>query len=222
MSKFSLRDLLYPHKCIFCKKVIAPHLDYCADCASQVRYLAEGFYLDTDPVGLFVQQAEAAIYYTPLTGKAVKSLKFHARTAVVEALAHMLIRRYGEVFLPGMVDAILPVPLHKTRLRQRGYNQSELLAKPLSVHTGVPMLPHLLERARDTKPQSSLSGRTERIGNLKQAFICPKPELVAGKRILLIDDVCTTGSTLVECARELHRNGAKRVMSLTVMRTEKA
>lgn len=216
-----LMDALYPQKCLFCKQVIPPNGDYCTSCAPHVRYLANHFFLDTDPVGLFVQQADAAIYYNDVTGKAIKALKFHTRTATVEGLTRLLCRRYDEVFVPGMVDVILPVPLHKNRLRERGYNQSELLAKGLSRHTGVPMLPHLLERARDTKPQSSLSGRTQRIGNLKDAFTCPKPKLVAGKRILLIDDVCTTGSTLVECAQELHRNGAKCVMALTVMHTPK-
>lgn len=221
MKPLRLMDLLYPKKCVFCKSVIPPDRDYCTQCASHVRYLADHFFLDTDPVGLFVQQADAAIYYNNVTGRAIKALKFHTRTATVEALTRMLCRRYDEVFVSGMVDVILPVPLHKNRLRQRGYNQSELLAKELSRHTGIPMSPHLLERARDTKPQSSLSGRTERIGNLKDAFTCPQPQLIQGRRILLIDDVCTTGSTLVECAHELHRCGAKCVMALTVMRTEK-
>jgi competence protein ComFC len=113
-------------------------------------------------------------------------------------------------------DVIVPVPLHPARQRERGFNQASLLAELLSAQTAIPVKP-LLERTRYTTTQTALD-RSERMENLHNAFRLRKNADVRGLRVLLIDDVLTTGSTLSECARILKRAGAKSVHAATAAR----
>ena len=113
-------------------------------------------------------------------------------------------------------DVIVPVPLHPARQRERGFNQASLLAELLSAHTSIPCKP-LLKRIRYTTTQTALD-RSERMENLHNAFRLRKNADVRGLRVLLIDDVLTTGSTLSECARVLKRAGAKSVHAATAAR----
>lgn len=112
---------------------------------------------------------------------------------------------------------IVPVPLHRSRLRQRGFNQAVLLGKVLSQQMSLPMLPDALVRTRPTEPQIKLSA-TERRLNVKGAFSVRRADSVAGKRVLLLDDVMTTGSTMDECARELKKAGAEAVFATAIAR----
>ena len=113
-------------------------------------------------------------------------------------------------------DVIVPVPLHPARQRERGFNQASLLAELLSAHTSTPCRP-LLNRIRYTTTQTALD-RSERMENLHNAFRLRKNANVRGLRVLLIDDVLTTGSTLSECARVLKRAGARSVHAATAAR----
>jgi len=115
------------------------------------------------------------------------------------------------------VDLIVPVPLHVRRLRQRGFNQALLLAKELSKRTGIRYGQRVLRKVKDTPFQSTLKG-TERRKNIKGAFHVNNTEEARGKSILLVDDVCTTGATVNECARTLLNGGAERVVALTLAR----
>ena len=115
-------------------------------------------------------------------------------------------------------DVIIPVPLHPTRLRAREFNQSLLLADQLSRHLARPVSATNLVRTAATDPQTTLS-RQERLRNLRNAFEIRRPSDLSGKRILLIDDVFTTGATLNECARSLRNAGAGPVFALTLART---
>ena len=115
-------------------------------------------------------------------------------------------------------DVIVPVPLHRSRLRQRGFNQSVLLGRVLSRQLFIPMLPDALVRTRQTEPQIELSVAERRV-NVKGAFAVNKPDRIMGKRILLLDDVMTTGSTIDECAHELKKAGARGVIAVTIART---
>jgi ComF family protein len=113
-------------------------------------------------------------------------------------------------------DVIVPVPLHPARQRERGFNQASLLAESLSAETSVPSRP-ILQRVRYTTTQTALD-RSERMQNLHNAFRLRKNADVRGLRVLLIDDVLTTGSTLSECARVLKRAGAISVHAATAAR----
>ncbi|MGA8490344.1 MAG: ComF family protein [Terriglobales bacterium] len=119
---------------------------------------------------------------------------------------------------------VVPVPLHSRKLRQRGFNQSELIAraalklKPATVQ--LRLIPGLLERQRETKSQIGLS-RHQRRENIRGAFVVAKPLEVKGREVLVVDDVFTTGTTVSECARVLRRAGASKVFVATVARTLK-
>ena len=116
-----------------------------------------------------------------------------------------------------MVDVIVPVPLHKARLRERGYNQSWLFAREIAARWQLPARDDLLLRVVNTRHQVGLS-KAERVQNVSGAFAVPERALAEfrDKRVLLVDDVMTTGSTLLSCARTLHKAGACEVQSLTI------
>ncbi len=113
-------------------------------------------------------------------------------------------------------DLLVPVPIHKSRLKERGFNQAELLARGLSALTDTPCL-EVLTRDLKTKSQTSLD-KKGRLENVKGVFSCKDKEQVKGKAIILIDDVCTTGATFEECARVLKQNGAREVLGLSALR----
>jgi len=118
------------------------------------------------------------------------------------------------------VDVLLPVPLHRRRLKERGFNQALLLVRRWPLRLGMPKVPvdtGVLRRARATAPQAGL-GRRGRQANIAGAFALRHPERVAGRHILLVDDVITTGATAGECARLLLDNGASRVDVLALAR----
>ena len=116
------------------------------------------------------------------------------------------------------VDLIVPVPLYAARLRGREFNQSLLLADRLSRHLKKPVSVSCLIRVLPTDPQTTLT-RQERLRNLRQAFAVREPDLFAARRILLVDDVFTTGTTLNECAKVLLQSGAESVSAVTLART---
>lgn len=113
-------------------------------------------------------------------------------------------------------EVIIPVPLHPKRLRERGYNQAALLAKQLEKISGLPVLEEALVRVRDTLPQTNLNAQ-QRKENMREAFYCPEPAL-AGRQVLLIDDVCTTGATLEACSLALRRAKVRSVWALSLAR----
>jgi ComF family protein len=115
--------------------------------------------------------------------------------------------------LPG--DALVGVPLHPRRLRERGYNQSDLVAEELGKHIGLPVIEDCLVRVKQAQPQVKAVDVEERRRNVADAFVC-RDESVSGKRIILIDDVCTSGATLESCAAALKSKGATSVWGLTL------
>lgn len=115
------------------------------------------------------------------------------------------------------IDIVMPVPLHRKRLRQRGFNQALLLSHGVSSEFEIPLSVDNLVRNRFTKPQVGLSGE-ERIKNVEGAFAIRRPGEVEDKSVLLVDDVFTSGATMNECAAALKQSGAARVMALTLAR----
>lgn len=115
----------------------------------------------------------------------------------------------------GGLDAVLPVPLHRKRRRERGFNQSELVARSLARGRGLPVLGRCLVKTRATPPQTSLAAG-ERAANVRGAYAVRDPEKIRGRILILVDDVFTTGATLGECAAVLRTAGAREVRALTV------
>ena len=159
----------------------------------------------------------SALVFTPETRSLVHNFKYGGRVYLQKFLAGKLDAAFEKT--PGFktADIICPVPLHPFKLRSRGYNQSALLAEILAKNKSIFYEEKLLKRKKNTRAQAKLK-KADRIKNTEDAFVCDKD--VKGKIILLIDDVCTTGSTLEACARALKTAKAKKVYALTLAREE--
>lgn len=162
--------------------------------------------------------ARAHFLYEGAIRDLIHSFKYNQKTHLRSPLALLTLEGVGGFLADHQPHLIVPVPLHRSRLRQRGFNQAVLLGRVLSRRLSIPMLTDALTRTRPTEPQIQLSAAERRL-NVKGAFTVTKPDSVAGKRILLLDDVMTTGSTMDECARELKKAGADMVTAVTIART---
>ena len=177
-----------------------------ADCESQVQFMKP-------QLGIY-----SASVYAGVVRKALHRFKFQNRKKLAEPLGILLVRYLS--CAPGLrmeeIDLIVPVPLHPRRHKQRKFNQAELLAKMVGKYYEVPVIP-ALARTKDTKPQFDLP-REARFSNIKGAFKVADPKAVYNKRILLLDDIYTTGSTIAECSRALKIAGVRAVEVLTLSR----
>lgn len=162
---------------------------------------------------LFDQALSIGYFEGPLR-EAIHQFKYRPCKSLGRPLAQWMARNLRVV---RGIDLIIPIPLHTSRLRQRGFNQALLLAHELGKNFSIPLSYDNLVRLRPTRPQVELSGQ-ERIKNVAGAFALVRPDDVCDKSILLIDDVFTTGATMNECALVLKDGGAGRVTALTVAR----
>ena len=144
--------------------------------------------------------------------------KLAGHRALAKPLSGLLIERLAAAGLAGQADAIVPVPLHWRRELFRGFNQSQLLGRYVAAHFGLPMLDGHLRRVAPTASQTTRSG-AQRMLQLRGAFSVRRPKAVAGRTLLLIDDVMTTCATAAECSRELLDAGARKVYVATIART---
>jgi ComF family protein len=158
--------------------------------------------------------ARSAGAYQESLREALHAFKYAGKTALAAPLSELALRVCGGA-LPMAPDVVVPVPLHRARERERGFNQSALLAARIARALGVRCRPRLLWRARSTAPQTDLAA-AERRANVRGAFAASPG--AAGRHILLVDDVLTTGATAAECARALRAAGAHTVGVLTVAR----
>ena len=147
--------------------------------------------------------------------KAIHDLKYRNVRAISPCLAELLVDYLKSNPLPG--EALVCVPLHPWRLRERGYNQSDLLARELGRRIDLPVIEDCLVRVRQTQPQVRAANVEERRRNVADAFMC-RDDKVSGKGIILVDDVCTSGATLESCAAALKTKGAASVWGLTLAR----
>lgn len=160
----------------------------------------------------FDHTVSAFSYNFPMD-KLIQALKFHDRLVLVDYLADSIVVRANT-----KPDWLLALPLHPARLRERGFNQSLLLARRISRRLGIPLLLDACERVRNTPPQSALPWK-ERGKNMRRAFICKPDADIRGKHIAIVDDVMTTGASIGELARALKQSGACEVSAWVVART---
>ena len=154
-----------------------------------------------------------AAYDTPLR-KAIIRLKYHGDGGLGEKLSFFLLHLIRSRNLE--FDLVVPVPLGKKRLKERGYNQSSFLARPISLYYGLCYVPGAIQRIRETRSQVGLDSESRR-ANVKDAFAA-QARWVQGRSVLLVDDVFTTGSTIAACAKALKESGAHKVFGLTLAR----
>ncbi len=233
----ALRDICFPPACLACALPLSHGGDllFCPDCQSTLPTIQSPLctlcgkpFPDSGNgdhhCGVCLaspwhfSRARAAVLYRQPVPALLHAFKFSGQTAGLQSLAQ--ITRASAAFSHlGIPELILPVPLHARRLRQRGFNQSLLLARAIFADQIQKINPDILERTRATLPQVSLGGAARR-KNLRGAFRVTKPELVTGKEILLVDDMFTTGTTVNECARVLRKAKALKVEVLTLARVK--
>jgi ComF family protein len=161
--------------------------------------------------------ALAHLLYESSARELIHHFKYNHKTHLRLPLALLALEGLTEFITSRKPDIIIPVPLHHSRLRSRGFNQAVLLGNLFSSRLTIPMLKDGLTRTRETEAQIELSAEDRR-NNVKGAFAANKPAMISGKRILLLDDVMTTGSTVNECAKVLKQNGAASVVVATIAR----
>lgn len=220
----SILDFVYPPLCVSCEDLLENGRDHvCPECWSSIqrvhaslplfietrRKLVSSGFVD-GLAALFVFEKEGAFQ------KIVHSLKYSG----VQALGLELGRRLGQLIIEEGIpsDMVIPVPLHKRKKRERGYNQSELIARGLSEAAGVALRADLVFRQRFTDSQTTLSLQ-ERKKNMEEAFQCTRAE-VRGKSIIVVDDIITTGATIESCAQVLKNAGAVAIIAASAALAE--
>lgn len=199
-----IADLLFPPHCPYCGKVIKSGRQACNACL--LLFPASPFVRR-----LYGETCVAPFCYDGVFRKAIISFKFYNHPQYAKQLS-LAMRDAAEKELPDIrYDLVTCVPLSKQRKKERGYNQSRLLAKAFAKEIQAPFLPTLC-KTRENLPQHSLP-KNKRRGNVRGVYaLCCPPGKIAGKTILLVDDIVTTGSTLHECSRILKESGAARVV----------
>ncbi len=230
-------DALFPRRCAVCRRAIPSSESgaicgtcwtaiariegpQCPVCGSPFRSDAALSHSPTHRCGAcreappsFTRAVSAGLYEGVLA-EAIRGCKYRNIVKLIPALSPLL--RPALDALPA-ADAVVPVPLHPRRLRQRGFNQSLLLAAWVSRSVERPLWPDALRRIRWTEPQITLD-RAQRRSNVRGAFRVRRPRQVKGRRVILVDDVYTTGATANECARVLRGAGAEEVYVVTLAR----
>ena len=227
--------LLFPPICHLCKEFIfdAGEVRLCNECLAKAPPLVSplcsccghpfsGAGKD-HPCGLCITDpppfsaARAALLYEGSTKEMIHQFKYGKRVMLRRPLGLLAVSCLNAFAVEFKADLILPVPLHTRRLRERGFNQAILLGEIFSKKWGVALSRNNLKRIRWTEPQVNL-GAAERAANVRGAFAVTSEKEIAGKRVILVDDVYTTGSTAKECSRILMKSGAAVVAVLTVAR----
>lgn len=234
----ALFDFLLPPLCHICRSFIedAGELHICPACSEQLPLIMSPLCTvcgipftgvgDDHICGKCLTHpphfdcARAHLLYEGPARDMIHSFKYQHRTHLRRPLALLALKGMTDFITQQAPDVIIPVPLHRSRLRKRGFNQAVLLGNLFSSRLAIPMLVNGLIRTRQTEPQIDLSAE-ERRNNVKGAFSTARPADVAGKQILLLDDVMTTGSTVNECAKELKKAGSSSVLVVTIARTDR-
>ena len=211
----SLLSLLFPPKCVFCGKILTGSGDpMCEKCDIALPYTAGGGKQSGDYFDLCV----SPLRYEGTVRKSILRFKFRNASAYADSYGKILAKCIRE-HLHIKYDIISWVPLSARRERTRGYDQSMLLALATALALDDVAV-ETLRKPQDVTAQSSISGAAERRANISGAFEITDPELVAGKCVLLIDDIITTGSTISECARILLIAGADKVVCAALATAE--
>lgn len=234
-TKTFILDTLFPISCISCGY---PDVWLCETCFSKIELLP--FQVCPQCEKLITEKGQlcdhckkdrstldsllaATKYNENNLAKMVHLYKYNFVEDLHVPFARLLVKIILKNNLP-LPDLIIPVPLHKRRLRWRGFNQSALLADFVSQNLtpgfSIPVAPDLIKRQKYTPPQMQIGKYSERRKNVQGAFIFDSKQDIQNKKILLIDDIATTGATLFECAKVLKANGAKKVFATVIARQE--
>lgn len=211
-----VRRLLFPPKCVLCRRILEHwETDLCHTCRAETDRCGHGRRIIP-----FIDDWTSLWYYEGKTRQSILRYKFYGARQYAASYGRLLAISIEERFPDGF-DVLTWVPISRLRRLRRGYDQVELLAKAVGRELGVKPQ-KTLHKKRNNPPQSGITGQAERRANVLGVYRPVEPEAFAGKRVLLLDDVVTTGATAGECARVLLTAGAKQVIlgSLAAVRGE--
>lgn len=225
-------QLIYPRRCPVCEKVLAPrdkfiHIDCrnelefiqqptCLRCGKPVDTKEQEYCFDCNQKVFHYIRGFPCIKYDKRMSKSISAFKYYGRKEYADFYVDELLHRYKETFSRMKFDVLVPVPIHKSKRVIRGYNQAELIAEGIGEAIGVEVDVKLLLRNKKTLPQKELDEK-ERLKNLIQAFSINKSgSIKAYQRVLLVDDIYTSGATIEACARILKEAGVKEVYYTSV------
>ncbi len=214
MSPFSaLLDILFPPRCVFCRKILRSGREsVCEKCLAELPYTDN----HAAQKGDFFSVCVSPLYYEGDVRESLLRFKFKGATGYAGAYGKLLAECISRE-LAGRYDLISWVPLSRKRYKERGYDQAMLLALAAALELDDVAV-STLEKTTHVEKQSQMGSPEKRRANISGAYSVPDRELIEGKRILLIDDIVTSGSTLGECARMLLSAGAAEVLCATVAR----
>lgn len=229
----ALLDLLIPPRCHICHVPVyeAENLHICKECYTKLPFITSAVCTvcgipfagagGDHPCGSCIKEppsysaARAALRYDLACRDLIHAYKYSGKYSLRRPLGLLTADALADFASNSRAELLLPVPLHKKRLRERGFNQALLIAEVLSLQWNIPLLRQGLARTRWTQPQIELD-RKERLNNLKGAFTVTDTTAISGRRVMLVDDVFTTGSTLVECSKTIKHAGAAEIFAVTI------
>lgn len=243
-------DLVFPNTCSVCSCPLIRESFICGSCVGEIKYLDElsqcsvcgtpfGFFdsgdgreneVESAPAahmcgkcvkGAFsFEKARSVVFYDGRLRDMLHEFKYEGRLSHEHFFTEVIVENFP--YDAGEFDAVLPVPLHISKLRAREYNQSAVIAQNLASRTGMEHDLFGLRKTRETRPQFELKSERDRRRNVRGAFSVSEQDVYGGKSLLLVDDVFTTGATTEECSRVLLESGASRVSVLTLARAKTA
>jgi ComF family protein len=227
--------MLYPVRCPVCGDIVIPNdRRICFSCENKLQIISEPrckkcskpieqdqseYCNDCERKNYHFEYGYSLWAYDSVMKKSISDFKYRFKKEHAKYYINEVIKQYGKTINQLAPDAIIPVPIHKSKYRERGYNQAEILAKGIGRELNIPVLPHLLIRNKKTLPQKQLSDK-QRLKNLQEAFIFNNisasdyPRRL--ERLLLVDDIYTTGSTIEACTNVLLSNGVNYVYFITL------
>ena len=231
----TLLSLIFPLECRICKKTLeAENLTYiCSECFTKIRFIEEPYCLrcsrplrpfenrickDCRKKKRYFKRIYSMGLYQGVLRKTILLLKYQRVKALIPPLGELLLKYCQRNLKMSGFDLLLPVPLFRSKKRHREFNQADAFTRIIAEHYSLPLSNKNLLRIRDTKSMSNLNSE-ERRKNVRGAFIVKEEEEVRNRKILLIDDICTTAATVDECSKVLLTAGVKEVTVLTLART---
>ena len=224
-ARDALTDSLFPRRCPVCGEIVSPpgwqvcrdcfpkllfvEPPVCMKCGKSVEDESEAFCRDCAAGEKSFEYGVALLNYDDVMRRAVSRIKYNNQREYIKPFAKMFWMRWGRTIAEMEADCLVPVPLHRSRYRRRGFNQAELLARELGALSGIPVRTDILFRERKTEAQKELTP-DQRIRNLQKAFRAD-PEKVDVSSVILVDDIYTTGSTAEACTRALKEAGVGKV-----------
>lgn len=227
-------SIIFPRHCPICERTIGygmgkickgceRKISYiseprCKKCGKQIIKYEEEYCFDCKNKKHFYRTGISLVEHTCAVRKSIYSIKYNNKREYVDFYVDEIFKRYENEIKLWDCNVIVPVPLHKKKKIKRGYNQAEIIAKKLSRKLNIPMDKEILKRIKNTVPQKELND-LQRKKNLKDAFIVSKKinqNREKFKKIIIVDDIYTTGSTIDACARELLKNGATEIYYICI------